>query len=189
MTYQSSYNHINEIEDTIERVLIHSSRSRSKNLVVRFDITYPEKFIYPNDNTIFSNFLNSFIKHCTRKKYSPYSVWVREQSLHSLVDNHHFHIVLFLDGNVIQNPSQIHNKATELWSKAIGHSAQGLVHLCRHNVDDQYLKTAIKMRRVNSDFEKTLAQTRQWLRYLSKEYSKEGYPYKGRSFGASQIRN
>ncbi|WP_051295045.1 YagK/YfjJ domain-containing protein [Maridesulfovibrio bastinii] len=186
MTYYNN-DYISEIKDTIERVVIHSSTSRSKNLIIRLDFTYPEGINYPDDNNAFTKFLNSFIKNCTRKGLTPYYVWVREQSMNSIAGKHHFHLVLFLDGNIIQNPHKIYQKATELWGMTVGHSAAGLVHLCSHHLETQYINTAIQIRRNSPDFEQTLNEANKWIQYLSKSYSKEGYPHKVKRYGASQV--
>ncbi len=189
MIFQQNYRYIEDIDNALDKVFTHSSLSRSKNLVIRLDFRYPVEFMYPNDNTAFSKLVNSLITNCKRKDLTPYYVWVREQSLNSLGGNHHFHMALFLDGNMIQNPFQIHVLATKLWGKNLGHSGAGLVHMCPHSIEDQAVNTAVKLRRSSPNFATTFAETKKWLRYLSKEYSKIGYPYNGRRFGASQILN
>ena len=152
------------------------ANKHNKVLPIRLDLTYPQYSDYPNDKVLLSRFIESLILHCKRKGLDPHYLWVREQASSK---NHHYHVILLLNGNKIQNPHGVYNKATELWGKGLNTDAAGLVHYGTH----------IMIRRNAPDFEQTYHDALSLASYLAKAYSKGNAPKGAREMGMSNLKN
>ena len=85
------------VSQKLFELLEEYTRTFSKTMVVRFDVTYPKSFIAVEDNSGMSDLMKLLIQQCSRNGLSPAYFWVREQSLRS--NNQHYHCMLLLDGN------------------------------------------------------------------------------------------
>ncbi|WP_319540952.1 inovirus-type Gp2 protein [uncultured Pseudodesulfovibrio sp.] len=175
------------IWNAIESLINSSIDLRSKNLVVRVDLRYPQNIQYPNDNQKLSRFLDSFKHYCDRRGLDLIYFWVREESLHSDMATHHYHIFFLFNGREIQNPYVVLEKATHLWGRALGCDASGLVHYCKHKNPDHPNPYAIQIRRTSPNFEEVKDDVSKWVQYLAKRHSKEKYLGRTRPFAHSLI--
>ena len=151
----------------------------------RFDFRYPANSAveYPNDNTLFSGFIDSLMHHCERRKYDPEYLWVRENSKNNQI---HYHLVLLLNGDYIQNAYGILQKATELWQRRLNiKDGRGLVHLCPTGENDDY--GGVKIKRNHPNFQQVFQNCYQRASYLAKCYSKSGSPAYVNGFRCSRL--
>lgn len=77
------------ISQKISELLEEYTKTFSKTMVVRFDVTYPKNFMAVEDNSDMSTLMKLLIQQCSRNGVSPAYFWVREQSIRS--DNQHYH--------------------------------------------------------------------------------------------------
>lgn len=169
----TNQDHDMKIWQAIVNFISKAVELRHKNLLVRVDLTYPEGVHYPNDNTKLSRFLDSFKHYCDRKSLGLMYFWVREESANSDSATHHYHLFFLLNGREIQNPYLMLEKATDLWGRALGYDATGLVHYCTHNNPLHPSPYAIQIRRTSPDFDLVMDETLGWVQYLAKRHSKE----------------
>ena len=146
----------------------------NKILLIRMDLRFNDTFIYPYDNSLLSRFMEALTLHCKRLGLDPLYLWVREQVTSN---NHHYHLILLLNGNKIQNPYGIFNKATELWGNCLNTDATGLVHYGPH----------IMIRRNSVGFEHSYHEALKLAGYLAKSYSKGRAPKGVREMGMSRL--
>jgi len=163
-----------EILQSINKLLTTMTNKHNKVLFVRFDITYPQEGLYPNDNKLLSRFIEALKVHCKRKNLDPHYLWVREQASS---DHPHYHVILLLNGNKTQNPRGIFNKASELWGNCLDVDASGLVHY----------GTYLMIKRNTPEFNQTFQDCFSHASYLAKAYSKGSAPQGVREMGMSNI--
>ena len=83
-----------EILQALESLLNYMTQKHRRVYFTRFDLTYPANSAYPNDNVLFSAFLDSLIHYYKYKKCDPKYLWVREQST---TGQSNYHLILVLD--------------------------------------------------------------------------------------------
>lgn len=175
-----------EILQAIESLLNDMTMRHGKVFFSMFVLKYPadSASTYPSDNSLLSRFIEALTLHCKRKKSDPRYLWVRENSTTGQV---HYHIILFLNGDLIQNAYGILQKATELWQGCLGvGDGKGLVHLCTS--DEEYAQYGgIKIIRNDSGVQQVLNKCFQVASYLAKRYSKGGLPPNVNGFGRSRL--
>ena len=181
------HNHDMKTWQAIEEFITKAVASRHKNLLVRIDLTYPEGIFYPNDNTKLSRFLDSLKHYCDRKGIGLLYFWVREESVNSDSATHHYHLFFLFNGREIQNPYLVLEKATDLWGRALGCDATGLVHYCTHNNPLHPSPYAIQIRRTSPDYEMVMGEVWGWVQYLAKRHSKETNLGRTKPFAHSAI--
>lgn len=163
-----------EVQQSIDKLFDVAISRHNKILFIRMDLTFNEILNYPNDNSLLSRFMEALTLHCKRLGLDPLYLWVREQ-VSSI--NHHYHVILLLDGNKIQNPHGIFNKATDLWGNCLDTNAAGLVHYGSH----------IMIRRNAVGFDHSYHEALNLARYLAKSYSKGSAPKGVREMGMSNL--
>ncbi|MBU1387741.1 MAG: inovirus Gp2 family protein [Proteobacteria bacterium] len=182
------------ILDSLQRLFNTMFYRHSQVFVIRLDLTYPTGIQYPHDNVLFSRFIEALTLYCKRIRkskrtgnlvgdYDPMYLWTREDSG---TGQHHFHILLLLNGNKIQNGRGISEKAKELWNGCLGVHAEGLVHLCMPGgAYDQY--GGVKLVRGSIDFPELFENVFKWTSYLAKVYSKGNGPKHVKEYGMSRL--
>ena len=163
-----------EIHLSINHLFDIAIRKHNKILFIRMDLRFDDTSIYPYDNNLLSRFMEALTLHCKRRDLDPLYLWVREQ-VTSI--NHHYHLILLLNGNKIQNPYGIFYKATELWGNCLNTDATGLVHYGSH----------IMIRRNTVGFEHSYHEALELAGYLAKSYSKGRAPKGVREMGMSRL--
>jgi len=178
-----------EILDYIKILLDDMINRHSSVFFVRFDLRYPagSSPMYPDNNDLVSRFSETFMLYCNRHGYDPKYIWVRELSKTGQI---HYHFMLLLNGNIIQNAHQlIVGYATNLWQKYLRiEDGKGLVHLCDSKekdylYDDKY--GGVKIKRKDPHFQQIREKCYQVASYLAKCYSKVGLPPHVKGFGRS----
>jgi len=151
-----------------------------------FVLKYPagSASFYPNDNSLLSRFIEALTLYCKRKKVDPRYLWVRECSD---TGQPHYHLMLLLNGDLVQNAHGILQKATELWQRCLGiEDGKGLVHLC--TTDKDYAPYGgVKIIRNGQDFQQVQSKCYELASYLAKRYSKGGLPPYVNGFGSSRL--
>jgi hypothetical protein len=187
-TEKNHQGYYREILQAIESLLYNMVHKHNKVFLIRFDIRYPEGCspdLY-TDNSLLSRFIEALIIHCKRKKYDPQYLWVRERAT---TGNVHYHFMLLLNGNLIQNGYGILQKATALWQRCMNVAdGRGLVHLCEpdgNNFRSDRLG-GVMIRRNSQCLDETINACFQWASYLAKCYSKEGLPPYVNGYGCSR---
>ncbi|MDD2389219.1 MAG: inovirus-type Gp2 protein [Desulfobacterales bacterium] len=168
---QGSYKEILEPIDNLLKTMINK---HNKVLFIRFDLTYPQYGNFSNNNELLSRFIETLTVYWKRKKIDPLYLWVREQATS---DNHHYHFMLLLNGNLIQNPFRVFEKAEELWGRCLGVVGKGLVH---KGID-------LMIRRNTPEFEQQRQDCFKHASYLAKVYSKGSAPPGVRGMGMSNL--
>jgi hypothetical protein len=180
-----------EILQAIKLLLEEMINRHSSVFFVRFDLTYPagSSLRYPDNNDLVSKFSETLALYCKRKGYDPRYLWVRELSVTGQI---HYHFMLLLNGNVIQNAhSLILGYATKLWQHYLGiEDGKGLVHLCRSKENSCYyddLYGGVKIKRKDPHFQQVYEKCYEIASYLAKRYSKEGSPAYTNRFRCSRL--
>ena len=100
----------------IDQLMTDMSNRHSKTFFMRFDIRFPQGYDYPNDNELFSQFQESFIKNRKREGYDPAYIAVRECSREK---HQHYHVVLMMNGHKTQSIHDHLQTAERLWEKTL----------------------------------------------------------------------
>jgi len=161
-------------------------KSHGKVFFAMFVLKYPagSALEYPVDNSLLSRFIEALTLYYKRKKVDQKYLWVREASK---TGQFHYHFILLLDGDYIQNAYGILQKASELWQGCLGiENGNGLVHLCTTG-EECTRYGGIKILRNDPEFNQVLNKCYQLASYLAKCYSKEGLPRYVNGFGSSRL--
>lgn len=135
-------------------------------------VEYPLDYQAPNSNQDFQLFKDALRKYFTRENLSPKILWVREKSN---PNNHHYHLLITLNGHKLTTASKHYDKATKLWQKNIQSYEPYLVH-----ISDNPIMIDKKQR---SFFENRL-NVLQRTSYLAKFNTKDNFhSYEGRNWG------
>ena len=132
------------ISQKIFELLEEYTKTFSKTMVVRFDVTYPKTYIGVEDNSDMSALMKLLIQQCSRNGVSPAYFWVREQSLRS--NNQHYHCMLLLDGNKTCRYYPYIELAEKIWGRILGVNPKGLVHYCDRDPDGNRQANGIILR-------------------------------------------
>lgn len=181
-----------KILDVIEAQFRYMTSRHGKVFFVMFGLNYPAGSCsnYPDNNELLSRFLEALKLHCSRKSLDPHYLWVREKSTTGQI---HYHCILLLDGNKIQNAYGILEKATALWTMSLGvEDGRGLVHSnfsSNHSAESFYYTPyrGVKIVRADPQFEEVYGRCFQVASYLAKRYSKGEAPPYVNEFGCSRI--
>ena len=160
----------------INSLLHYYSTTYSKTFVVIFGLNFPMNRNYPENNTVIKIFMDRFTKHLEHKKLRPLYLWVREQASSH---NHHYHIMVILDGQKIDHKYKIMTEAKRIWESIVGVNAIGLV---------DYRWEPWMIRRDDPNHQQVLDHCLQACRYLAKEYSKDQTPHGYRNWGSSNLK-
>lgn len=176
-----------EIIRAIEAVMACMLQHHARVFFTMFVLKYPANTAgqYPDNNVLMSRLVEALTKYCARHNYHPKYLWVRECPS---TGQPHYHFMLLLDENYVQNAYGIHSKATELWQRCLGiENGQGLVHLCttRDNNIDPY--GGVKIRRNAPDFQQVYQQCFQRASYMAKCFSKGNAPAYVNEYGCSRL--
>jgi hypothetical protein len=83
---------------------------------------------------------------------------------------------MLVNGNALDNPHSILEKASNLWGRALGVDPAGLVHRCDKDRDGNRQENGIMIRRGSPDEATQRAKCEQQASYLAKAYSKDIRP-------------
>ena len=132
----------------IDQLMTDMSNRHSKVFFMRFDIRFPQGYDYPNDNELFSQFQESFIKNRKRAGYDPAYIAVRECSREK---HQHYHVALMMNGHKTQNIHDHIQTAERLWEKTLNlppkcdntgrTTSYGLIDDCMRNRQGQPQET------------------------------------------------
>lgn len=177
-----------EILIALEALLNEMTSRHDKVFFIMLTLKYPSLSDditgYPNNNSLLSDFLDKTRRFCKAKNYDPLYLWVRELSS---TGQFHYHLVLLLNGNLIQNAYNIKEKATKYWQNCLHlEDGKGLVHLHTSGFHiDKY--GGIKILRAAEDFQEIFEECIKRGSYLAKCYSKGNSPPYVNEFGCSRI--
>ena len=169
----------------------HAINKHNKIFYMRMDVRYPKDHKEtPKDKRQFVGFINSFTKSLKGKKYDPKYLWVREQSKEK---HSHFHLGVFLDGNMTQNITNHIKTAEKLWAKRLeieidDNKNNGLIEDCTKDRNGNKQKNGIMIKRNNDDCNEVFDKCFEWNSYLAKINTKGYAPKNAREFGCSQIK-
>ena len=138
---------------------------------------------YQGGNALLSRFMEAFTLHLKRAGYDPKYLWVREESSYDQV---HYHLMILVNGNEVQNAYGMLGKAQELWGNCLGVDGPGYVHHCRKG---DYVNEygGMKLRRNSPEFQQDYANCFHWASYLAKCSGKENTPIHANRFGGSRV--
>ena len=175
------------ITQKLFELLEEYTRTFSKTMVVRFDVTYPKTHIGVEDNSDMSALMKLLIQQCSRNGVSPANFWVREQSLRS--NNQHYHCMLLLDGNKTCRYYPYIKSAEEMWGRILDVDPKGLIHYCDRDPDGNRQANGIILRSDDPSYEGKLEAVVRQAMYLAKDHTKgicnDGF----RDFGMTRMAN
>lgn len=158
----------------IDQITIYTTHSH-KTFVVLFSMNFPAHIIADHSNAVITLFMDRFTKYLERRDLKPQYLWVREQN-QSI--NHHYHCMLILDGNKIQNHYGIMQEAERIWDEINGCNASGLIH---------YGTSPFMLRRTDLDFAQAMQNCIYAASYLAKTRGKEHHPHRIRTYNSSRL--
>jgi len=173
------------ISQKLFELLEEYTRTFSKTMVVRFDVTYPKTHIGVEDNSDMSALMKLLIQQCSRNGVSPAHFWVREQSLGS--DNQHYHCMLLLDGNKTCRYYPYIELAEKIWGRILGVNPKGLIHFCDRDPDGNRQANGIILRSDDLNYEDKIEAVVRQAMYLAKDHTKGIYNDGFRDFGMTRI--
>ena len=173
------------ISQKLFELLEEYTRTFSKTMIVRFDVTYPKIYIGVEDNSDMSALMKLLIQQCSRNGVSPAYFWVREQSLKS--DNQHYHCMLLLDGNKTCRYYPYIKSAEEIWGRILDVDPKGLIHYCDRDPDGNRQANGIILRSDDLNYEDKIEAVVRQAMYLAKDHTKGFYNDGFRDFGMTRI--
>ena len=177
--------HRESITDRLSQLLTEYTRTFSKTMIIRFDVTYPKKFTAIEDNSDMSALMKQLVQYCSRKGVSPAYFWVREQSLRS--DNQHYHCMLLLDGNKTCKYYPYIEAAEEIWGRILGVNPKGLIHYCDRDPGGNRQANGIILRSDDHNYENKIDTVVRQAMYLAKDHTKGIYNDGFRDFGMTRL--
>ena len=173
------------ISQKIFELIEEYTKTFSKTMVVRFDVTYPKTHIGVEDNSDMSALMKLLIQQCSRNGVSPAYFWVREQSLRS--GNQHYHCMLLLDGNKTCRYYPYIKSAEEIWGRILDVDPKGLIHYCDRDPDGNRQANGIILRSDDPYYEDKIDTVVRQAMYLAKVHTKGFYNDGFRDFGMTRI--
>lgn len=176
------------IRDVIARINSFMISSHSRIAVVRFDVRYPDGHEGPTTNEHMSQLMKSITRWFAFRGIDMRYVWVREQNLSRCP---HYHLVLWIDGRVMQNTYEVWLHMTTAWGQIVGGCGEGLVHGCP--MPTGYFVEMLRRPKVSAVLAEQSAFCSQvgallaHLDYLAKAHTKGLAPHRVRDFGSSEI--
>ena len=175
------------ISQKISELLEEYTRTFSKTMIVRFDVTYPKTYIGVEDNSDMSALMKLLIQQCSRNGVSPAYFWVREQSLRS--DNQHYHCMLLLDGNKTRRYYPYIESAEKMWGRILNVAPHGLIHYCNRSPEGNKQANGIILRSDDPNYEDKIDTVVRQAMYLAKDHTKGIYNDGVRDFGMTRLAN
>ena len=175
------------VSQKLFELLEEYTKTFSKTMVVRFDVTYPKNFMAVEDNSDMSTLMKLLIQQCSRNGVSPAYFWVREQSLRS--NNQHYHCMLLLDGNKTCRYYPYIELAEKIWGRILGVNPKGLVHYCDRDPDGNRQANGIILRSDDPYYEDKIDTVVRQAMYLAKDHTKGIYNDGVRDFGMTRLAN
>ena len=173
------------ISQKLFELLEEYTRTFSKTMVVRFDVTYPKGLVAVEDNSDISALMKLLIQQCSRNGVSPAYFWVREQSLRS--DNQHYHCMLLLDGNKTRRYYPYIESAEKMWGRILNVAPHGLIHYCNRSPEGNKQANGIILRSDDPNYEDKIDTVVRQAMYLAKDHTKGIYNDGFRDFGMTRI--
>lgn len=173
------------ISQKLFELLEEYTRTFSKTMIVRFDVTYPQRLIAVEDNSDMSALMKLLIQQCSRNGVSPAYFWVREQSIRS--DNQHYHCMLLLDGNKTCRYYPYIELAEKIWGRILGVNPKGLIHYCDRDPDGNRQANGIILRSDAPYYEDKIDTVVRQAMYMAKVHTKGIYNDGFRDFGMTRI--
>ena len=184
---------LSRIESQFEAML----QQHNKLLVIRFDVRFPrDGYLHDGGNREISYLLKALKEACANQISDIQYLWAREQVSS---DHPHYHVMLLVNGSLMQNPMGLLHKASEIWSRILRGAYPGLIEFCDSRCLGHKETGSIMIRRPSSVAEgETLFRQQQIYdeklqealgraSYLAKTFSKGNTPYRVREFSCSQI--
>ena len=173
------------VSQKLFELLEEYTRTFSKTMIVRFDVTYPKNLMAVEDNSDMSDLMKLLIQQCSRNGVSPAYFWVREQSLRS--NNQHYHCMLLLDGNKTCRYYPYIASAEKMWGRLLNVDPKGLIHYCDMDPDGNRQANGIILRSDDRNYEDKIDTVVRQAMYLAKVHTKGFYNDGFRDFGMTRI--
>ena len=180
----------------IDQIMTDMSNRHSKVLFMRYDVRFPQDYEHTNDNELFSQFQETFIKNRKRKGYDPAYIAVREGSREK---HQHYHVALMLDGHKTQSIHDHIQTAERLWEKILNlppknddagrTTCYGLIDDCMRNRQGQPQENGVMLRKDDPDYDSKYDQCFRRCSYLAKVNQKGSASKHQREVFSSRIQN
>jgi len=168
----------------------------NKVLFIRFDLRFPQGFMYDKSNDKVSLLFKTLREFYTYRGIDFQFLWFREQSKEK---HQHYHCVILTDGNKIKDYLPVLHHITEIWGRLLQYNPTGLVDYCNYDRTGHPVENGIMIRRPSSvatggdrayqeqRFHEDFERCHKWASYLAKVNQKANTPAGMRRFGVSQI--
>ena len=172
------------IKERIQDLLFHVLVKHNKVLPIFFNVRYPQDYPYPQKKDI-SNLFDKVTTYYSRLGYDPFYFWKREQNRS---EHHHYHCILFLNGNKIQMIIPVFKTIERFWTSTLGiDDALGLVHYCLTDWQGKPTDNGTMLRRDDPEVKEKILRFLAASEYLAKVRT-SGFVNDGfRNFGCSRI--
>jgi len=186
--------YIPEIMRSINDLLNAMVTRHCKVFIVRIDVRFPVGFTHDGTNVLISEWIRRVVGYYGYHKIGCAQLWVREQKTS---ENPHYHVLLLLNGSLIQNGGGVREIAARTWTNLLKRDDAGpCIHLCQPYASGSGImiqrptKTSMgaKAEQERSAFDATFNGVIAWASYLAKTYTKGNAPYRIREFGASRLK-
>ena len=157
----------------IDQLMTDMSNRHSKVFFMRYDVRFPQGYDYPNDNELFSQFQESFIKNRKREGY------------------------VMMNGHKTQNIHDHIQTAERLWEKTLNlppkcdntgrTTSYGLIDDCMRNRQGQPQENGVMLRKDDPEYERKYDQCFRRCSYLAKINQKDASPKHQRELFSSRI--
>jgi hypothetical protein len=187
-----SNGYIEEIATRIHDRINDMIGNHCKVLFIRMDVRFPKGYPHCGDNKEISTLMRWLKEPNTINGIKIHYVWVRERDSSECP---HYHLILLVNGSMIQNPMGLLQSAERIWNGVVGVKYPGLVHLCSHGQDLGCIMikrpssnaTGERLNYQTISFDEALAEALQRAAYLAKSHSKGNVPKRVRQYGCSRI--
>ena len=171
------------------------TQKHNKVLFIRFDLRFPQDYSIDVSNDKASHLFKILTERFDYRGIELLFGWVREQSREK---HQHYHCILLLDGNKVQNYFPILEEVSRIWGYVLQCDPAGLVDYCNHDRNGTPVKNGIMIRRPSSKavgeelarqqqkYNEDFARCFEWASYLAKVHQKANTPRGSRRFGFSQ---
>jgi len=165
-----------KIMDKHQQIVEAQVRKHSKVLHVRFDVRYPAEYEGEVTNSHMSSLFDYTERALDSKKFSGgHRVDAKHMAVAEQCSSKHphFHAIMVVNGNAIQNEDVIFDLADKYWKMILNTDKGGLIHHCNKDKRGNYHKNGIMVKRGQPDEQERLDECREQASYLAKDRGKE----------------
>jgi hypothetical protein len=172
-TWKNSEGYYEEILMALKSLFESMINRNSRIYFSMYTLRFPAGSVssYPSDNSLISKFVEALMRQYRNMGCDAQYIWARENSS---TGQFHYHLVLLVDGNKVQNAHLILKAATKIWQRCLDiDNAKGLINVSKiDEFEPGSNKNGIKINKNDPLFPSVYGTCYQYASYLAKCYSK-----------------